>query len=617
MTNKLSIKKPNALVFIYNYKDRTGDKKINDSVHSIDQIILNSHSLKSISTQKTKASPAGAFEIRLAPYKNWVAAITPGSWCLILMSNSDLNDKAKYGGGKVDEKSFKMLGRIESVRGVTNVNQTTGARETEYIVTGSDWGCIFNSKFYVDPLNRAENENAVGMPERFGYNDYLNSQVTYEDKKLGKDDSAATKATLPTPQTNIDFFLGLWGRTDPATSYVEENSGIMAKSKQVFRIPNELAKYMGFVDAKNNESPIIAQMIKPYYGKLIGYDKYEDKDYSIGIIDPSSITGEHTVWQLINDNCNKAISEVITDIRFENGKPKLALYNRVLPFALNDTNTLLKDSIRVDDMQGAQYRDVTERYISHFKNIKTIKIPTQDVVLASYGTNWRDRINFIEVMLSVGHSLYPESFKSDTKLNAQFIDENSISRDGLLSMILSSSFVPATKDGVSDALGVFAYKYILKECFFNVHKTLNGTLNLIGQDQYIQVGDNIMVNSKVLNNTNNFNTEQYFKKDTYLLAHVESISHQVSVDNNGIRSFMTSINFVRGVIVDSNKNIINSDAGGAVDQDASKLTESIEVNKHNLNSSTDKDPDRQKPIINDNEQMTRKVTDSKFKDLFE
>lgn len=600
MANKLSIKKPNALVFIYNYKDRTGDTYLESDPHAIDQTILNSHSLKSISTQKSKSNPAGAFEIRLAPYKNWVAAITPGSWCLILMSNYELNDKAKYGGGKVDEKSFKMLGRIESVRGVTNTNQTTGARETEYIVTGSDWGCIFNSKLYVDPLNRAPNENAVGMPERFKYDKYLDQFITYEDKKLGKDKSPNSKVNYPTPKKNIDFFLSLWGRSDPATSYVKEESGIMAKSQQVFRMPSDLAKYMGFIDANDNSSPVIAQILKTYYGKLEKYDTYEDRDYSIGIIDPGSIFGEHSIWQLINDNSNKAISEVLTDIRFEQGIPKLALYNRAFPFAINNLEQITKDSSIVDDEKGAVHSDIVERYVSPFKNIRTIKIAKEDVVLSSFGTNWRDRINFIEVLLSTGHTLYKESFNSAIKLNAQFIDEQSISRDGLLSMLMTSAFIPSTKDEVPDPLGVLAYKYILKECFFNTHKMLNGTLNLIGQDQYIQVGDNIMVDSSVLSGSDNFNDKQFFSdKRTYLLAHVESISHQSGVDNNGARSFMTSINFVRGIIVDKNRNIINNNDVGAVDQDASKMTPSIEVNQNNLNSSTSIDPDKEKPIIND------------------
>lgn len=153
--NKVKIKNPNALVFIYNYQDRLGDVKLNEDPFSVEQIILNSTSLKSVTTQKSKSNPAGSFEFRLAPTKNWVTEITPGSWCVILMSNKKIDDTAKYGGGKVDESSFKMLGRIESVRCVINTNQANGAQNTEFIVTGSDWGTIFNSKFYVDVLNRA------------------------------------------------------------------------------------------------------------------------------------------------------------------------------------------------------------------------------------------------------------------------------------------------------------------------------------------------------------------------------------------------------------------------------------------------------------------------------
>ena len=141
-TNSQKIKRtnPNAMVFIYNYRDRMGDAKAATQIKTfeVDQIILNTNSLLNVTTTKNKATPAGTFEFRLAPTRNWVTAITPGSWCIILMSNSFIDDTAKYSGGRVDEKSFKMLGRIESVRGVIEVDQETGARKTQYVVQGAD-----------------------------------------------------------------------------------------------------------------------------------------------------------------------------------------------------------------------------------------------------------------------------------------------------------------------------------------------------------------------------------------------------------------------------------------------------------------------------------------------
>lgn len=645
MANTLKYKNPNALVFIYNYADRLGSADIGGNATRVDQIILNSVSLKSVSTQKSKSNPAGAFEFRLAPTKNWVTAITPGSWCIILMSNDKLDDTAKYGGGTIDEKTFKMLGRIESVRAVINTNQTTGARETEYLVTGADWGTIFNSNFYVDPLNRAPNENAAGMAERFGYDKYIKAAAGgFDVSKLGKtakpvpdnfvikdtdndqvkagrkalsdfilsfskptispplklDDVKAGQETedsetgLPTSRHNVDFLISLWGRTDSVTSAVENESGLVAKSKQRFSLPKELAKYMQLNDKAGKESPVIAQILKQESGVLVGPDKYSNKDPSAGVIDFNSILGENNMWQLLMNNCNNVMNELIPEIRFTDGKPTLTIYNRIRPFCVNGDSVILRDSKKVGDGAGVKKGDTVKDFISPFKNVKKINIDSDDVIMSSYGTNWRDRVNFIEV--NIAKSLFQEAYSADIKLDSQFYDEKSISRDGLLSMMKQTQYVPL-KDKKLDPRGVFSYKTLLKEWYFDTHKMFNGTLSLIGQDQYIQVGDNILVESKVLNmeNFNNNNKQRNTQTKSYMLAHVESVQHEVNVDQNGGRVFTSTVNFVRGIITDRNGNIIvSNDIPGAVDQDGELTTPQTELNKQVFGTSGPIDPDRQK-----------------------
>lgn len=652
------INNPGAIVVIYNYKDRLGDFKLINDPNEIEQIILNSLSLKSVSTQKSKSNPMGAFEFRLAPIKNWVTAITPGSWCVILMSNTGLNDTAKYGGGKVNEKSFKMMGRIESVRCVAGVNQTSGARETEYIVTGSDWGCIFNSKLYVDPLDRTttDKEQPIGMAERFGYTEYLRKAIGADTgvvlgssantnvapSMVARPQTATTQGaanhlvnflgvgasstpvsqttplapvapaaapskgqvskeatpTLPSARDNINFILALWGRSDPATSDVNKEAGIMAKSQQMFKIPKELATYMGFTDASGNISNVIAQMLTPISGVLTDDDTYSDEDSSCGIVDFNTILGEHTLWQIINSNSNELINELISEINFDGGVPALTLYNRVRPFAINDLNFIKNDTNAVGDGgvtvgPGVTQKQLVDPYISQFKKVKKRVIKSEDVLMCSHGTNWRDRVNFIEV--TIAKTLFQEAWASDIKVASQFVDESSIGRDGLLPMIVSTTYIPAIENAAHPE-GVSAYKHALKEWYFNTHKMFNGTLSLIGQDQYIRVGDNIRVESKVLNKNYNINDKQKrVPEKTYMLAHVESISHQATVDNNGSRFFTTSINFVRGIITDERGNlVVSGNHVGAVDQDSSLVTPPNERNKETINTSSPIDPDHQR-----------------------
>ncbi len=699
--NNFEIKRtnPNAMIFIYNYRDRLGDARSGELIppFDVDRIILGTTSLLNITTSKNKSTPAGTFEFRLAPTRNWVSAITPGSWCIILMSNSEIDDKAKYGGGRVDEKSFKMLGRIESVRGVIEVDQVTGARKTQYVVQGADWGTIFNSRFYVDPVNRSGEELAVGTAERFGFEEYLLKAVGYEPTKIGKKANETppntkrpkTEASIkPVEQTNdflnnggfldpriplglqvagaavveetpSDFldpriplglqretdtqtvideenppeFIGppappiapkdqtiklpsaadsvaailkLWGRSDPATSQMSKDTGLLAKSQQQFRIPDRAAEYMQFKDTKGKVSNVISQVLTQITGKLIGQDKYSNVDRSAGIINFDTIIGDHSIWQVLNDNNNAPINELIPEIRFEDKETVLALYNRVRPFTVKEDVVILGDNKKVGDgIRVKKNESIARFFLSKFRLVKTKMIDINDVINCNFGTNWRDKYNFIEV--NIDRSLFKETFAKDIKLESQFKDEDSIGRDGLQPMMTSFTYVPQGPDGIQNVLGVFVYKYALKEWHFNTHKMLNGNMQLIGQDQYIQVGDNIRVKAEVLGLSKNISAVQKATRiETYVTAHVESITHTAQVDPNGARSFVTNINFVRGIITDVNGNIVAATAidkhigkrvttnAGAVDQDARKLTASAEKNQGTVSTSGSKDPDRRK-----------------------
>jgi hypothetical protein len=669
MANKTKVKTPHGIVVIYNYRERFGDSYLPDDPedldkteppYDIDQIILNSASLMSITTQKSKGSPNGAFEIKLAPYKNWTSAITPGSWCVILMSNYPINDAAKYGdatygSATVQQKSFKMLGRIESVRGVVSTNPADGSITKHYIVTGSDWGCVFNSSLYVDPLSRDPDATAIGLAQRWGYGDYLlqalnwkksqtkttskqepktndkstsqaltdlgdvktilsgkasaakaaeQAQLTALQNEEKKENPAFKQSFRPTSVTNIKSLIELWGNTGDASTTNDSTGGkLLGDAQHVFKIPKRLKQYMKF------DTVEISGLIQceKYSGKLTGKDTYNGDSYDIGLIRFDSIFGEHSVWQVLSENYNELTSELIADVRFTGDKPELVLYNRIKPFTVSPTvDKIIKDRYYIEGgspneagtqsvAQPKNITDIIEKNFSKFSDVRCITLDSADVIMSSFGTNWRDKINFVEVSIDKS-LLFGEAYSASIKLQSQFYDKKSISRDGLRSMRQSTSYVPSTADGLANPTSSFAYKFLLKEWFFNTHTMLNGTLALAGQDQYIQVGDNIKVSAKVLDINRNFSQRQKdfpADQEVFLLAHVESISHNISVENYS-RVFHTTINFVRGILVDKNLNPINTFNKGVLDQDAKLLTPAEEVNNRMSGSSSLTDPDRQK-----------------------
>ena len=113
---------------------------------------------------------------------------------------------------------------------------------------------------------------------------------------------------------------------------------------------------------------------------------------------------------------------------------------------------------------------------------------------------------------------------------------------------------------------------------------LNGGVTFIGLDNYIQVGDNIMIDASVLGEAP-FNKPQSdsskpdlgfvgpllpdggANRDSgrdigFLLAHVEQIEHSFTVDPvTGARKFVTTVRFIRGIITDENGEILTGGSG--------------------------------------------------------
>src|SRR5574343_1830455 len=129
---KSKIVTPHAAVLVWNYTDRIGTEGMSNNQqssgvklqHEVEEKIISTLSCVSIQTNKTKSQPNGTFQLTLAPFRNWVSTITPGSWCAILMSNEPITEKDLK---KANPKLLKMIGRVETVRCETKVGDD-GAR---------------------------------------------------------------------------------------------------------------------------------------------------------------------------------------------------------------------------------------------------------------------------------------------------------------------------------------------------------------------------------------------------------------------------------------------------------------------------------------------------------
>jgi hypothetical protein len=572
------VKTPHAAVFIWNYGDRIGTPtgKYDDSgvedLLGIEKdsppVIVSTLSCVSIQTSKTKGQPDGQFNIVLAPYKNWVGTLTAGSWCVILMSNEPITEKDLK---QANKNHVKMLGRIESVRCETSVD-AEGTRRTLYYISGIDWGHIFNSILYVDNLIASPNE-----PKSQGNT----AAVALRNALFGKKGSPQSFVV----RQNLASILDIMGKN--LAGYTETGStiGRLSNSIYEFTVPDKLIEFFDFRDSKNQKikAKTINKLLALVTGSLTRADVYKDMGESVGFIDPFSLQGTHSLWQLLLENSNPALNEMFCDMNWNSDSSvQLRLYNRIRPFSYKNFNPSAGSSSQLK---------------SYFQYVKTHNIDPIDILSVNAGTNWRDKFNFLEIKPQFQDFAIVANWY---KQKSQVFDAKAFEREGFRPLILDTKQFPAGSDkgGLPSDVGVDwnqleVWAKLMREWYFGTHRMLNGTLVMHGSTEYISVGNNIKFDAGLLNPTPNINlASRESGKNHFILAHIENVSHSFAVDQNGARSYRTTIQFVRGIIVNDN----NTNVGeGLLDQDATELSQEDDRNSVNVNSTSDsQDPDSQK-----------------------
>ncbi len=554
------IRTPHAAVIIWNYDNRVGSLPSFD-VNSVDKVIVSTLSCVSIATNKSKSDPQGSFQLVLAPNKNWVSTITPGSWCVLLMSNSPITEQDFK---TVDPQKLKMVGKIDSVRVQTTVDGE-GARKSMYYVTGVDWGHVFNNILYIDN-NLARPTDPINLGNK--------AAIAIQSLLYGVDGQPKRFTTGASMQSLLDII----GKDLGALTSAGNEIGLVANAIYNFNIPSDLSKYLRLIGKNGTPIPPVSNVngaISLVNGALNSTeDNYNDTKESYGFIDPFSLQGAHSFWQVLMDNSNPTMNEMIAEMRPDVLGTKLVLYNRIKPFAIRTSPYVLATF----PIPGAL------KVLSFFENIKTHTIDPMVVKSVNAGTNWKDKYNFIEIKPQFQDERILEPA---IKAYTQAADQSAFQREGFRPLIFSTKHLPGpffegpalAKVSMAEIKG---WVQVAQAWYFDTHKMLNGTISLTGIDGYIAVGDNIMFDAQLVNPNKNFNMSQNaLPIQSNVLAHVENISHTFSVKDDGAREYTTTIQFVRGIITDNNKIMLNPDSAGALDSYAKASPDSVENNTQN------------------------------------
>lgn len=572
-----NIKTPHAAVMVWNYVDRIGTEGMTDNLFTsgveklteTEPTIISTLSLVSIQTSKSKGQPDGQFQLTLAPYKNWTSVLTTGSWCVIMMSNEPITAQDFK---KANKNQVKMIGKIESVRVDTQmVDGPSGPeRQTRYYVTGTDWGHIFNSILYVDNLI-ASPKDPVSQGN--------SAAVALRNALFGK---GGTPKSFNVDD-NLNSILQIFGQSLTGFTSAGTDINRLANAVYTFRIPKAMVDFFTFKDAKGStvSADNISKLLVLKSGVLKAQDKYVPSNEAKGFINPFSLQGSNSLWQILLENSNPALNEMFPEMRWEEGAGNglsLTVYNRIKPFSFKSFTG------EAGSQSGLK---------SYFQWVKLHDLDSQTIKSINAGTNWRDKYNFIEIKPDFQDF---QVFANWYKQKSQAFDAKAFEREGFRPLIVGTRQFPSAGLKAGQEAGVNidwnqlqVWVRAMREWYFNTHRMLNGTLVMQGTTKYIGVGDNIRFDAGLINPTPNINDDTVKKgKNQSIIAHVENITHSFGIQGDA-RTYTTTIQFVRGIIVDGNNVIAGR---GTLDKFTTSVSPKSDKNtKNTVSTSSDADPD--------------------------
>lgn len=399
--------------------------------------------------QKDKASHAGNFTLVLKASKigkdsdtfskkeeiDYCAAVNPGDWVIIYMS--------KTSGTRVDKSNIKMLGIVERVQLEELDNAQTGTPSQVYVITGKDFGKVFETQLFFNPIM-----------------DSKTNQTLFGGEFLSDSSKVLSSSVVKTPdqimKAIVSFFYG--------GAFAEAN-----REHELWYIPPSLAAYFG-VNIQTKSKPSFIDIFD--YKTLVGL-------HGGGGTVKASLPGEMlaksfptsgSIWSVMSFFSNAAINELFCDLEFVNNSIRPSLIFRQLPYSVASGN------LKIDTVVPE-----TDRTFLH--SLRRTTINSSILKRKAIAKADAERINHIVVIPRI-EAVEPRLYKST-------INPISVQQYGLRSHVVEVSYAQ-TK---AESFEKYCAKCVslLTEWFFNSEDYYSGVLSVEGLDTHVPVGTNIVL----------------------------------------------------------------------------------------------------------------------------
>ena len=503
-------------------------------------VVINDAVNVTVSNSKSSITPSLS-AVLLAGDVNYSTAIHPGDFVFVNMVNWEdsiaiIDDNGKDIKGNslrnraLSEKpinrindGFKGLFKVQSVRRNLRVDPNSGAK-TYFFELQAFGFTEFNTVMYYDPLIFKQLEGNIRLFQQ-------QFDSFFGDTK-SKKNIFSIQDTIP---ILISCLLGQGRR--------KNNNKIPNDTITHFEVPGSVGNLLG---VKANNAIDIYNIIIGIWGSGGSFANLasgmnpnikRDKElpsnfYSTGstlqgrkLID-AEYWNNVKIWDILSKYQNSLINEMYTTYRVSpEGSVMPTLILRQKPFTSEHFESIKK--IKQNKTPATMFKQVK---VSRYLNIPRWKINSNLIYSLNLGMDEAARINFVQVYTRTvsANDGRNRSLQAGTK-NYMF-DIDDITRSGLKPFLASANFDFPEEDAEKTTKGK-EWAELVSDWLFDGQLKESGTLQCQGIQEPISVGDNLEFDS--------------------IVYHIESITHNVSVDANGRKSFKTNLTLSFGVSVDS------------------------------------------------------------------
>lgn len=504
-----------------------GRAPIGDNLQSNPSPLMIINDVTRVNVSKNKGQSSGTFSLMLKQGRvvrggkiqqekiDYLKAINVGDWVMIYIRKEGLIKREDI--GRTDKASgFKCLGIVENIRYVETDKEDDGKPNLEYMITGQDFGKVFDQDVFFNPI--IDSDTAATVLGASFFSDAIDTV------KAAKGEALPSLYKNLNPQALIKKLIGFYlgdGRS--------EGLDTLNSTHQTWYIPDTLSQFIRPKGGRSKTRGV--SFVDILDTSKIGLQKYNN--FKLTKTDPlpgypvlKALPSTGTVWSILqflsNSITNEMYTELVPEDNSPNAKLRPALVMRQIPFS----NKHRHPTSVFTQLLGQKKKTFTQvpgnQDKTFFTDLPRHEIVSSDIRMKNIGKSEFERINHILVVPRVDEDVINAAFNS-------LVNVASVQRHGLKSFRAQSAFV---FDPRFNFLKICEYYlHLLADWFFMSHQLYNGTIIIDGQNEHIQIGNNLYI------------------KDIQQLFHIEGYTHNFIRDHDGRVRYDIELRVSRGQFV--------------------------------------------------------------------